>query len=148
MTEACYGECPVIVYLFVCEVFQLSIQIDWAHNMLKDMCLSLFYLTIKLYLWGQSCQFTAAKGHFECILTKGFLSDLAWTEWLTGSLLETSNPHISLCSHTGQYITRLSLVQSFSFTKHSHRCNCSTVAWRKLLIKSSHVGGPVIFERI
>ena len=47
------------------------------------------------------------------------------------------NPHISLCSHTGQYIARLSLLQPFSFTHRSHRCDCSTMAWRKWLIKSS-----------
>lgn len=95
------------------------------------MCLSVFYLTIKLYLWDLSCQFSAAEGHLECVSTKRFLSALAWTEWLTGSLLETSNPHISLCSHTGQYIARLSLIQPFSFTHHFRWSNCSTMPWRK-----------------
>lgn len=101
MTEACWGECPVIV-CFV-RSFSCQFKIDWAHNMLKDVCLSLFYLTIKLYLWGQSWQFSAAEGHFECVSTKGFLSALTGTEWLTGSLLETSNTHQSLVPHWPVY---------------------------------------------
>lgn len=101
------------------------------------MCLSQFYLTIKLYLWGQSCQFSALKGHFECVSTKGFLSAFAWTEWLTGTLLETSNPHMkSLFPHWPVYnktffAPALPFHQSYS-----------------PLIKSSHVGGTVAFERI
>lgn len=89
--------------------------------MLKEANLSLFYLTIKLYLWGQSCQFSAVWGHSECVSSKGFLSALAWTEWLTGSLLETSN-HPSLFPHWPVY-SKLSLVQPFSFTHHSCRRN-------------------------
>lgn len=89
--------------------------------MLKEANLSLFYLTIKLYLWGQSCQFSAVWGRSECVSSKGFLSALAWTEWLTGSLLETSN-HPSLLPHWPVY-SKLSLVQPFSFTHHSCRRN-------------------------
>ena len=102
------------------------------------MCLSLFYLTIKLYLWDLSGQFSAAEGHFECVFKKKDfyqlspgLSDSQDPCW------KPVNPHISLCSHTGQYIARLSLLQPFSFTRRSHRCDCSTMAWRKRLIESS-----------
>lgn len=120
MTEAFLGRAPSDC-LFVCEVFQFSIWTDWTHSMLKEANLSLFYLTIKLYLWGQSCQFSAVWGRSECVSSKGFLSALAWTEWLTGSLLETSN-HPSLLPHWPVY-SKLSLVQPFSFTHHSCRRN-------------------------
>lgn len=64
MTQVCQGRCPAVVCLW--GLWVSGLQTDWALTMLKDVCLLLFYLTIKLYLWGQSWQSSRAGGHFEC----------------------------------------------------------------------------------
>lgn len=136
MTQVCQGRCLAVVCLWALRVSGL--QTDWALNMLKDVCLSLFYLTIKLYLWGQSWQLSRAGGHFECnkrILTALVVDSM--TCWKPVN-------HVSICGQT-----LASVYQDFHhstlslYSLHSH-----IVHQRRETMCPNYQRVTVVFEHI
>lgn len=113
MTRVCQGRFPAVVCLW--GLWVSGLQTDWALNMLKDVCLSLFYLTIKLYLWGQSWQLSRAGGHFEC--NKRILTALV-VDWMT--CWKPVN-HLSICGQTLASVYQDSRYSSLSlYSLHTH----------------------------
>lgn len=93
--------------LFVCEVFQLLILTDWAHNVLKEVYLSLFYLTKKA-LFMRVVSSAQCKDIGNAFQQKHF--------YHSACLDDSQDPHWKPVPHTSVFVPTLARISQTFFT--------------------------------